>query len=80
MAILTVDEVRLYSSDYVPENLLIDGEEFTDPFITLCLTLAADSFNSMSPVTGFNLDTFPSKSILLLGTCWHMFEGKSMLV
>jgi hypothetical protein len=78
--VLTPQEVREYISDYAVNNYLIDGEEMTDTFIALCMTLAADSFNSMTPKSGFGVENFPSKSILLYGTCWHMFQGKAALL
>lgn len=77
---LTVDEVREYTSDYAPNNYLIDGEEFTNTYITLCMDLAVDSFNVTPPITAYKLNTFPSKSVLLLGTCYHMFNGKALLL
>lgn len=78
--ILTVDEVRLFATDYVPNNYLIDGEEFTDAYITMCISLGLDAFNALPPFSNSTLSTFPSKSILLFGTLWHMFEGKAMLL
>lgn len=77
---LSVDEVRAFVTDYAPDNLLIEGEEFTDAFITLCMDLAVDSYNTITPFSSYNLNTFPSKSLLLYGTCWHMFEGKAALL
>jgi hypothetical protein len=80
MQLLTIDEIREYVSDYAPNNYLIDGEEFTDTYINLCLSLGIDSFNSMTPKSLYSNTTFPSKSILLLGTCWQMFLGKAALL
>lgn len=80
MANLSIDEVREYVSDYAPNNYLIDGEEFTDTYISLCISLAIDAFNSMTPRSSYNETNFPSKSILLLGTCWQMFQGKAALL
>jgi hypothetical protein len=75
---LTVDEVRAYVSDYAPNNYLIEGEEFSDTFITLCMTLAVDDYNIITPISRTQLENFPSKSILLLGTCAQMYRGKSL--
>jgi hypothetical protein len=78
--VLTVDEIREYVSDYAPNNYLIDGEEFTDTFITLSMNLAIDAFNNITPRTKSTLNTFPSKVILLYGTVWQMYLGKALLL
>lgn len=80
MANLSVDEIREYVSDYAPNNYLIDGEEFSDTYIALCISLGVDGYNSMTPMSKFTEGTFPSKGILLLGTCWQMFLGKAALL
>ncbi len=80
MAALTVDEVREYLSDYPDKNLLLDEEEFSTTFITFCMGLGIDTFNSMAPATGYNINTMPAKDILLYATCFHMFNGKAALL
>jgi hypothetical protein len=80
MAILTVDEVREFISDYTPNNYLIDGEEMTNTFIKMCIGLGVDVYNNMTPVSRLSPDNFPSKSILLWGTLWQMYEGKAALL
>lgn len=77
--ILTADQVREYLQDYPEANLLLDKEEFKDTYIELCMDLAVSEYNSLSPSTGFNIGNFPSKSILMLGTCWQMFLGRAAL-
>lgn len=77
--ILTVDEVREFLSDYAANNHLLDGEEFSDNFIKLCITLGVDAYNTVPPMSVTTVDMFPSKIILLWGTMWQMFEGKAML-
>lgn len=79
MAILSVDEVRDYVTDYPEANLLLDNEQFSNSFIQLCMSLAVDEFNNMPPRSGWTLDTFTFKNILLQGTLWQMFQGKSAL-
>lgn len=73
-------EVREYVSDYPSENLLLDREEFSDTFIALCMEMASEDYNSMSPMTSYTTANFPSKSLLLLGTCWKMYNGKMALL
>lgn len=78
--ILTPQEVREYTSDYAVNNYLIEGEEMTDTYISLCMTLAADSFNTIPPIGNVGLQNFPSKAVLLYGTLWHAYQGKSLLL
>jgi hypothetical protein len=80
MANLSIEEVREYVSDYAPNNYLIDGEEFTDTYISLCKSLGIDSYNMMTPKSNYTEDNFPSKSLLLLATCWQMYLGKATLL
>ena len=77
---LTADEVREYLQDYDAQNLLLDKEEFSDTYIELCMDLAASEYNSIPPVAiGSSLENFPSKALLLYGTCWMMFQGRAAL-
>jgi hypothetical protein len=78
--VLTCLEVREYVSDYAPNNYLIEGEEFSDTFIELCMSLAVEEFNGLSPLTYYQLSTFPSKAVLLQGTLWKMYDGKASLL
>jgi hypothetical protein len=79
-SILSVDEVREYVSDFPSENLLLDRQEFSDTFITLCIDMAAEEYNQLSPMSAYNSTTFPSKSLLLTGTLWKMYAGKAALL
>lgn len=78
--VLTPQEVREFTSDYAVNNYLIEGEEMSDTFIELCMTLAADSFNSIPPKGNVGVQNFPSKAILLWGTLWHAYTGKAVLL
>lgn len=78
--LLSISDVRKYVSDYSPNNYLIDGEEFSDGFISLCRDLAMDSYNIMPPASQYDTTNFPSKSLLLYGTMWHMYTGKAALL
>jgi hypothetical protein len=78
--ILTPQEVREYTSDYAVNNYLIEGEEMTDTFISLSMTLAVDSFNTIPPIGNAGVQNFPSKSVLLWGTLWHAYLGKALLL
>lgn len=78
--LLTVLEVREFVSDYAANNHLLDGEEFSDTFITLCRSLAVDEWNTIPPFSRNDLTNFPSKSVLLYGTLWKMYDGKAALL
>lgn len=78
--ILKIDEVRAFVSDYAVNNYLIEGEEFSDPFISLCIDLAVDSYNEIPPISKTDRYNFPSKALLLYGTLWKMYDGKAALL
>lgn len=77
---LTTQEVREFTSDYAANNYLIEGEEMTDTYIALCMTLAVEAYNSITPVGNVGLQNFPSKAILLWGTLWMCYDGKALLL
>lgn len=79
-SILTVEEVREYLTDYPDVNLLLDREEFSDTFIELCIELALSDFNAIPPRSYHKIDDFPSKGVLMLGTCWEMFQGRAAVM
>lgn len=78
--VLTIEEVREYTSDFTPNNFLIDGEEFTDTFITLSMELAVAEYNAIPPLSQTSLSMFPSKAVLMSGTIWKMMAGKALLL
>jgi hypothetical protein len=79
-SVLSTEKVREFISDYAENNLLLDKQEFTDTFIELSMELAVSEYNSMSPRSYFTEETFPSKSLLMLGTLWQMYTGKAALM
>lgn len=79
-SILTVDQVREYISDYPSENLLLDKQEFSDTFIELSMDLAVSEYNLVTPRSNYSEESFPSKSLLMLGTLWQMYMGRSALM
>jgi hypothetical protein len=80
MAKLTIEEVREYISDYSVNNYLLEGEEMSDTYITLSISLAVDAYNTITPRSAVTEASFPSKSILLWGTIWQMYTGKALLL
>jgi hypothetical protein len=78
--VLTPQEIREYTSDYGQNNYLIEGEEMSDTFISLCMTFAVEAFNSITPIGNVGVQNFPSKAILLWGTLWFCYDGKALLL
>lgn len=77
---LSAEEVREFISDYPERNLLLDEQEFSNTFIELCMDLGVSEYNVISPRTGYDRSNFPSKSLLLLGTLWQMYLGRSAMM
>lgn len=78
--VLTPLEVREYVSDYKANNYLLEGVEFSDTFIELCMGFAVEEFNAIAPLTYYQIGGFPSKAVLLQGTIWKMLDGKTLLL
>lgn len=76
MAVLTPDEVRAFLADSEENNHLLDGVEFTDTRINLAMEMAVDSFNTIPPISATTIGSLRSKSILLYGTLWHLYNGQ----
>lgn len=80
MSVLSVEEVRTYIQDRVPNNYLLDGVEFPDPMILLAMDLAINEYNAITPISGETLATFQSKSLLMSGTLYKLFQGQAALL
>lgn len=79
--ILTVEEVRAYIEDFPANNHLLDNqEEFKDSQIEFAISLAVDEWNVLPPRSFVDVTSFPSKSLLLYGTLWKLFDGKAALL
>lgn len=77
---LTVLQVREFLQDYDYQNLLLDKQEFSDAYIELCMEMAVDEFNLIPPIAiSTMLFRFPSRGLLLYGTCWMIFQGRTAL-
>lgn len=79
MATLTTQQIRDYLGDNVENNQLLDGEEFPDSAVSLAMELAVDSYNVMPPIGGTTIDTM-SKTLLLFGTIWHLYNGRAIAI
>lgn len=75
---LTTDDIRLFTKDSPLSNILLEGaEQSSDALIELAMRLAVQLFNSVAPVTQYDIDTFPNDTILLYGTLYHLALGES---
>lgn len=80
MPVITPSEIKIFVQDFPDNNYLLDGVEFSDSQIALCIELAIEDFNRITPFTKHNIFTFPSKSILLYGSLYHLFSGQMALL
>lgn len=78
--VLTPAEIKTFIQDFPQNNYLLDGVEFSDSQLSLCIELAIDDFNRMTPISKYNILSFPSKSILLYGSLGHLFNGQMALL
>jgi hypothetical protein len=75
---ISIDDVKMYIKDFSDRNRLLQAPEFSEDRIRLCMELALDDFNTIPIQTGFSLDNFPSRVILLLGTIAHLYRGEKV--
>lgn len=71
--------VREFMRDYPELNRLIAGEESSNRQIVWAILDTLDDFNTTPPFTSFDLDGFPSKSMLLRGTVSTLLESIGLL-
>jgi len=65
--VVTVDEMRAFLRDYSGQNPLLAAVEFTDTELSTSLNRAVDQANVIARPTGYSLETFPNKYVLLIG-------------
>lgn len=78
--ILTPEEIQQFIRDYSEDNHLLDGEEFTEVEIMLAMDLAISEFNMTPPFSAVTVKDFPYKALLMSGTLYKMFSGRSALL
>ena len=79
MPTLTVQQIRDSLGDDPANHHLLDGNEFPDSAVTLSMMLAVDSYNTMPPIGGATIDSL-GPSLLLLGTIWHLYNGRALAI
>lgn len=77
--VLTVEEVQEHIRDRAENNHLIDGQEFSPTLITIAIELAISAYDTIPPLTLHNVQSFPSKTLLMSGTLWKLFAGQAAL-
>lgn len=72
--------VRHFMRDYPELNRLIRGQEHSDRLIIWAIIDALEDFNTTPPLTGYGLNNFPSKHLLLRGTVISLLESVGLLM
>lgn len=82
MSLPTPDDVRQYISDYAQNNHLLDAQEFSDIQITLATNLALSEFNSLTPLSSYDINTLPQQMYapMMSGILYKLFVGQSALL
>ena len=78
--ILTPEEVREFINDKIENNHLLDDVEFTNTRINLAMEVAVDRFNMLPPIGKTDVFSFPSKTVLMYGTLWALFDGQAAML
>lgn len=73
------NQVRAFMRDHAELNRLIAGEESSQRQIIWAIFDALDDFNTSPPFTGFGINGFPSKSLLVRGTVLSLLESIGLL-
>ncbi len=74
---ITPDFVRTFIRDTVEYNKLLDDIQFTDERIVQARQLSISMFNLMTPISNYELSTFPNQTLLLLGALHFLFLGEA---
>lgn len=75
---LTADDIYTYTKDDPDLNVLLEGNlESSAALIALAMRLTVTDFNSVVPVTSFDVGTFPNDTVLLYGTLHHLANSEA---
>jgi hypothetical protein len=75
---LTANDIYVYTKDNPEMNVLLEGGlESSEDLISLAMRLTVNEFNTVIPVTSFEVSTFPNDSILLFGTLHHLANSEA---
>lgn len=77
--VITEDDLRLFAFDRPELNTLVDGVRFSSEAIERAMVTVVDRFNLLPPpVSNYTIETFPSRSLLLLGTWGFLLRGAAI--
>jgi hypothetical protein len=75
---VSIDDIRVYTKDIPELNILLEGEEqSSEDLILLAERLTVSDFNSLPPMTVFQVKNFPSDVVLLYGILYHLAVSES---
>lgn len=74
-----VNQVRSFMRDYPELNRLIAGVESSNRQIVWAIFDSLDDFNSTPPFTNHDINSFPSKSLLIRATVCSLLESIGLL-
>jgi hypothetical protein len=72
--------VRAFMRDYPELNRLFVGEEHSDRLIAFAVIDTLEDFNTTPPMTNYQINNFPSKSLLRIGTIINLLESVGLLM
>src|SRR6185436_9244583 len=72
--------VRAYMRDYPELNRLFVGEEHSDRLIAFAVIDTLEDFNTTPPMTNYQINNFPSKSLLRIGTIANLLMSVGLLM
>lgn len=78
--IITPEDLREYIQDRLESNHLLDDNEFSVTRLNLAIELAISEFNGMTPLSSYDLYTFPNKALLVNGALYKAFFGQAALL
>lgn len=73
-------DIRMFIGDRAELNTLIDGVMWSSEEIENAMLMAVDFYNLQMPIsmTQYCIESFPYRSILLLGTCGFLLKGAAV--
>ena len=81
---LTEDKIRMFLRDYAlghlpggQGNIILDDVQFTLDELTNATEFAVESFNAITPLSGFTETNFPNSYLLLVGTARFLMMSES---
>jgi hypothetical protein len=78
-SVVTETDLRMWAMDRPELNTLVDSVRFSPEAIEKAQIMAVDKFNiTMPPSSTYSVETFPSMSLLMLGTWGWLLRGAAI--